>query len=70
MWDTSKKLLTYVTATDRCPFDGSGFRVYFGQQENELVILICGGDKSSQDKDIKLAQEYWTDYEKRSKANG
>lgn len=111
---TPKKILTYVTTEDRCPFDewldglkdnkaiaqiqkrlirvelgnlgdyksvgsgvlelrihyGSGFRVYFGQQGNELVILLCGGDKSSQDKDIKLAQEYWTDYEKRRKTNG
>ncbi len=38
---------------------GSGYRVYFGKQGNAIVILLVGGDKGSQERDIKKAQEYW-----------
>ena len=41
---------------------GPGYRVYFGRDGETLVILLCGGSKASQNKDIKLAQEYWADY--------
>ena len=34
---------------------GAAFRVYFLKQGNVLVILLCGGDKSTQEKDIEMA---------------
>lgn len=45
---------------------GPGYRVYCGQVGAKLVILLCGGDKSSQSEDISKAVEYWEDYKSRS----
>jgi putative addiction module killer protein len=44
---------------------GPGYRVYFGQQGRTLVILLCGGDKRTQDRDTRLAKHYWRDYQER-----
>lgn len=41
---------------------GSGYRIYFGEVNGKIILLLCGGDKSSQNKDIKKAEEYWQDY--------
>ena len=40
---------------------GPGYRIYFGEDGDD-VILLGGGDKSTQDRDIKTAQERWRDY--------
>jgi putative addiction module killer protein len=43
-------------------FYGPGYRIYFGRTGATLVILIGGGDKDSQDKDIITAQTVWETY--------
>jgi putative addiction module killer protein len=43
-------------------FFGPGYRVYFGEHRGNMILLLCGGDKSTQKKDIKLAKEYWKTY--------
>jgi len=37
---------------------GSGYRVYFHESNNIIILLLCGGDKSTQSKDIQKAKEY------------
>ena len=41
---------------------GSGYRIYFGNEKKFFIVLRCGGNKSTQNKDIKKALEYWKDY--------
>jgi putative addiction module killer protein len=41
---------------------GPGYRVYFGQESSRIVVLLCGGDKRTQEADVKKAQAYWADY--------
>ncbi|MGB5405056.1 type II toxin-antitoxin system RelE/ParE family toxin [Robiginitalea sp.] len=36
-----------------------GYRVYFKEKENKIIVLLIGGEKSSQQKDIKKAKEIW-----------
>jgi putative addiction module killer protein len=48
---------------------GLGYRIYFGQVGLTIVLLLCGGDKSTQEQDIRKAKEYWADYERRENAN-
>ena len=41
---------------------GAGYRIYFGKVSNTIVLLLCGGDKSSQTQDIRRAKTYWQEY--------
>ena len=41
---------------------GPGYRVYYGIDGMTIVLLLCGGDKSTQVRDIKRAKEYWNEY--------
>jgi putative addiction module killer protein len=47
---------------------GPGYRVYFGQDGKLIVILLCGGKKATQRKDIADAKRYWQDYRSRKDA--
>lgn len=44
---------------------GPGYRLYFARHGDDVVILLVGGDKSGQSRDIRLAQALWADYRRR-----
>ena len=45
---------------------GPGYRVYFSRLGEVIVLLLCGGDKRTQQKDIQRAKDYLEDYKTRS----
>ena len=45
---------------------GPGYRIYYGT-DGDKVILLCGGDKSTQNSDFARAKSYWADYKERVK---
>jgi len=44
-----------------------GTRIYVGEDGPRIVVLLLGGNKSSQSKDIERAKEYWDDFKTRKK---
>jgi putative addiction module killer protein len=46
---------------------GPGYRIYFGRDGDYVVILIGGGTKKRQNKDVQEAQACWVDYKRRKK---
>ena len=50
-------------------FFGKGYRIYFGKIERKIVVLLCGGDKDTQARDIKKAQNYWKKFKEINNEN-
>jgi putative addiction module killer protein len=44
---------------------GVGYRVYYAIADKQIVILLSGGDKRTQDSDIQTACSYWQDWQRR-----
>jgi putative addiction module killer protein len=40
---------------------GPGYRIYYAI-DGQMIVLLCGGDKSAQDEDIRRAKSFWEDY--------
>lgn len=55
------KSLTEGVHELRLPF-GPGYRIYFGKDGANIILLLCAGNKTSQKTDIKTALRYWKDY--------
>ena len=54
-----------------CQIDfGPGYRVYFGKDGETLIILLGGGTKKRQQRDIETARALWEDYRRRRRAEG
>ena len=50
-------------------FFGPGYRVYYGLQDYTNVVLLNGGIKDTQQRDIRIAKVIWNDYRKRNNGN-
>jgi putative addiction module killer protein len=46
---------------------GPGYRIYCGRSGVALVVLLCGGDKSTQSQDIERAKGFWADWKRRQR---
>ena len=46
---------------------GPGYRIYFGQDGDVLIVLLGGGSKKGQQRDIKHAQDRWAEYKRRKR---
>lgn len=48
---------------------GPGYRVYFGKDGDKILILLAGGTKKTQQKDIDKSQQLWSEFKKRKKGH-
>lgn len=46
---------------------GPGYRIYYGLAGRQVVLLLCGGDKRTQQVDIARAVSYWEDWQRRGR---
>ena len=49
---------------------GPGYRIYFGTLTSHIVILLCGGQKGTQRRDIARAKDYWNELRRRNNEPG
>lgn len=49
---------------------GPGYRLYFGKDGDKLIILLAGGTKKRQQRDIEVAHIRWAEYKRRKKGGG
>lgn len=49
---------------------GPGYRIYFATRGKVLIVLLVGGDKSTQDKDIKSARAMWETWKEENNDEG
>jgi putative addiction module killer protein len=47
---------------------GAGYRVYYAEDGKTILLLLCGGDKSTQETDIDRAVACWEEFQKRRRA--
>ena len=47
-------------------FFGAGYRIYFANYGESMVVLLLGGDKRAQEQDILKAKSYWADFKSRN----
>ena len=48
-------------------FYGPGFRIYFALPDRTTVLILMGGDKTSQNRDIEISKKNWQEYLRRTK---
>jgi putative addiction module killer protein len=48
-------------------FFGSGYRIYFSEYGGSVILLLCGGDKKTQSRDIQKAKDYWKEFKETRK---
>ncbi len=54
-----------------CRIDfGPGYRIYFGRDGDTIIILLTGGTKKRQQRDIIAAHAYWQDYKRGKRGRG
>lgn len=46
---------------------GPGYRIYYGKIDKEIILLLAGGIKAKQNKDIKKAKQYWQEFKNHEK---
>ena len=47
---------------------GAGYRIYYARSGASVMLLLCGGDKRTQDRDIKQAKKHWKEWQLRNLA--
>ena len=48
---------------------GPGYRIYFAHDGFKIIVLFCGGDKRTQQKDIDTAKKYWSKYKEEKRGH-